>query len=358
MEKNDSYSRLQENKKLKSLFLIIFTLIIVSLIVIFRYYFWPFLFAVILYMALRPFHEKLVLFVRSRTLSSVIVIVILFLLILFPLFYLFITLADETYQLYLQVQTEIHSGSLYYIKKIEIINEFLDYFNIGVEDIISRLSEIIEKTSVAAFTSITKIISFPISFSINYFFMILMLFFLFKDGYKLDRSVYKTLPFPDDIEKNVINRLKEVIKVLLAGNLFVMLLQGFTLGLGFYISGISMPILWGSVGAILSLIPVVGTTLIWLPAVIYLLLTASYGMAIFLGTWSMSWYLLLENLLKPKLFGRKLNFHPLVFFFLLLGSIQAFSLPGVIIGPLLLTLFYSFWEIYKVFDEYNMWGGK
>jgi predicted PurR-regulated permease PerM len=48
-----------------------------------------------------------------------------------------------------------------------------------------------------------------------------------------------------------------------------------------------------------------------------------------------------------------LHFHPLIFFFLLLGSIQAFGLPGVIIGPLLLTLFYSLWEIYKLLDEYD-----
>jgi len=62
--------------------------------------------------------------------------------------------------------------------------------------------------------------------------------------------------------------------------------------------------------------------------------------------------MVLENLVKPKIFGDRLNFHPLLFFFLLLGSIQAFNLPGVIIGPIILSLFYSFWEIYKILDDY------
>ena len=96
--------------------------------------------------------------------------------------------------------------------------------------------------------------------------MVLMLFFLLKDGYKMGSTFYKVLPFPDDMEKNIVSRLKEVIRVLLAGNLLIMILQGLMLGVGFFIGGIKMPLLWGSLGAILSLIPVVGTVLIWLPA--------------------------------------------------------------------------------------------
>jgi predicted PurR-regulated permease PerM len=136
------------------------------------------------------------------------------------------------------------------------------------------------------------------------------------------------------------------------GNLFIMLLQGLMVGVGLFIAGLSTPLIWGTLAAMLSLIPVIGTTLIWLPASIYLYFTGNYAMAIFAAVWCFSWYMLLENLVKPKIFGDKLNFHPLLFFFLLLGSIEAFNLPGVIIGPIILSLFYSFWEIYKILDDY------
>jgi predicted PurR-regulated permease PerM len=110
--------------------------------------------------------------------------------------------------------------------------------------------------------------------------------------------------------------------------------------------------------AIFSLIPLVGTTIVWFPLVIYLVIIGSFLKALFLGIWCLAWYLLLENLVKPKVFGHKLNFHPVVFFFLLLGSIQAFGLPGILIGPLLLTLFFSLWEIYKMLREYDEYHYK
>ena len=124
------------------------------------------------------------------------------------------------------------------------------------------------------------------------------------------------LPFPEDIERDVIAKLVEAIKVLMAGNLLIMFLQGLMVGIGLYIAGFNMPLLWGSIAAILSLIPVVGTTFIWIPAVIFLILTKSYGYAVFLSVWCIFWYLSLENLLKPRIFGKKLNFHPLIIFFL------------------------------------------
>jgi predicted PurR-regulated permease PerM len=135
-----------------------------------------------------------------------------------------------------------------------------------------------------------------------------------------------------------------------------MVMQGTALGIGFFIAGIGMSQLWGSIAAILSLIPAIGTMFIWVPAVVYLIVSGNYLNSIFLGIWCLLWYQLLENLVKPKFFGEKLHFHPVIFFFLLLGSIQAFGLPGVIVGPLLLTLFYSFWNVYKLLDEYDMWN--
>jgi predicted PurR-regulated permease PerM len=104
---------------------------------------------------------------------------------------------------------------------------------------------------------------------------------------------------------------------------------------------------------VLSLIPVVGTTIIWIPAAAILALKGSYAAALFLGLWCLFWYFLLENLVKPVILGDRLNFHPLLFFFLLLGSIQTFGLAGVIAGPVLLTLFYSLWEIYQLLNEHN-----
>ncbi|MBP7604639.1 MAG: AI-2E family transporter, partial [Spirochaetes bacterium] len=137
------------------------------------------------------------------------------------------------------------------------------------------------------------------------------------------------------------------------GILLIMLVRGGAVGIGFFIAGINGALLWGSVAAVFSLIPVIGTSVTWLPAAVYLMAVGRVGWATFIFLWGLVWYLFLENFLKPKVFGERLHFHPLIFFFLLLGSLQAFGLSGVIVGPLLLTLFYSFLEIYRVLDEYD-----
>ena len=353
MADNESYIELQHNKTVKVLFLILFGAVIAGLVFIFRYYFWPFLFAVILYMALRPVYDLILRLVRKKGISASIMILVLIVAILVPVFLLILSIIDQVIQLYNIIQEQIKAGIINDIYKSAYVDKIIAYLNIDHKEITSKVTDIVKSASGMALDSAQKIISYPLNFILNFFFLLLMLFFMFMDGDKMAAVIYRALPFPRDLERNVIDRLKEVVRILLTGNLLIMILQGLFVGLGLFIADLPVALLGGSMAGLLSLIPVVGTSLVWAPAVIYLAVTGSYLMSLFLGLWCLIWYLLLENLLKPKLFGKKLNFHPVVFFFLLLGSIQTFGIPGVFIGPLLLTLFYSLWEIYKVMKEYD-----
>ena len=353
MADNESYIELQHNKTVKVLFLILFGAVIAGLVFIFRYYFWPFLFAVILYMALRPVYDLILRLVRKKGISASIMILVLIVAILVPVFLLILSIIDQVIQLYNIIQEQIKAGIINDIYKSAYVDKIIAYLNIDHKEITSKVTDIVKSASGMALDSAQKIISYPLNFILNFFFLLLMLFFMFMDGDKMAAVIYRALPFPRDLERNVIDRLKEVVRILLTGNLLIMILQGLFVGLGLFIADLPVALLGGSMAGLLSLIPVVGTSLVWAPAVIYLAVTGSYLMSLFLGLWCLIWYLLMENLLKPKLFGKKLNFHPVVFFFLLLGSIQTFGIPGVFIGPLLLTLFYSLWEIYKVMKEYD-----
>ncbi len=358
LEKRDSYFLLKEDIKLKRLFLILFGLVLFGLGFIYRYYLWPLLFALIFYLALRAFYERLVAIVRSRTIGSAVMILLIVLLILIPLFFLLLSLTNQTYELYLYAQQHFDPGRVNdWISRSAVVTFIDTKLHISRGEIIAKIMNVIQQTSLAVFSNLTGVLTFSVHLAVDFFFMLLILFFLFKDAYRFEKSFYRVLPFPDDIEKDVVDRLKEVIRILIMGNVVIMILQGFMVGVAYFAVGLRAPLLWGSIAAVLSLIPIIGTTLVWLPAVLFLFATGHYAGAVFLGTWCMIWYLLLENLVKPNMFGKKLNFHPLVFFFLLLGSIQSFGLSGVIIGPVLLTLFYSLWEIYKLLIDYNNTGG-
>ncbi len=350
MPKKESYFLIKENKTLRYLFLILLGLVICLLVYIFQYYLWAFLMALIFYFGLMPLHDAILRFVKKRSLSASLVILILFTGVLIPLFLLLVALADQIYQLYLFIQNNLEE--FLNIVNSPILQEVLDYLKLEKEVVIQKLISVLQVTAIGAFKSLTPIVGLSLGFMASFVFMLLMLFFLLKDAHQLEDSFYKVMPFPNDIEHDIVDRLKEAIRILVAGNMLIMFLQGLMLGIGLYIAGFSMSLLWGSLGAMLALIPVIGTSFIWIPAVLILLFKGSFLSAILLGCWSLFWYLLLENVVKPKVFGDKLHFHPLIIFFLLLGSIRAFSLPGILIGPLLLILFYSLWDIYKkLFNE-------
>jgi predicted PurR-regulated permease PerM len=354
IEKTDSYRNLQQNKKLKYLFLALFALLLFSMAYIFQYYFWPLLFALVFYIALSPLHDFIGRFVRRRSLSASIMVLLLILGFLIPLFFLLLNLADQSYDVYQFVEKKFKPAKMdEFFYRSSFIGDLARNLRISRGELIKKTTEIMQSASFSVFRNLTDLLTFSIRFSINFFFMLLILFFLFIEGGKFKEAIYRASPFPRDIENDIVNRLKEVIKVLIAGNLLIMLLQGGMVGLGFFIAGLDGPLLWGSVAAVFSLIPVIGTSVIWIPAAVYLLAAGRTGWAVFVFGWGLFWYLILENLLKPKVFGERLNFHPLIFFFLLLGSLQAFGLSGVIVGPILLTLFYSFLEIYRVLDEYD-----
>ncbi|MCL1833713.1 MAG: AI-2E family transporter [Leptospirales bacterium] len=353
MNERNSYNILLKNKTMKISFLILFAVILAFLVYIFRPYLWIFLYALIFYVALRPLHGLLLKYVKKRVISSSIIIFIIISLVIIPSLYLLAMLSQQIYTLYGKINLAATYDILKSIADHSFVDSILTFFEIEKVDLTTKILTSIKQISLSILPKTTMIVSYPMSFIINFFLMMLILFFLFKDAYNFEAAVYRILPLPMELEEDIVKRLKEVIYLVMVGNLLIMTLQGFLVGFGLFFAGIGTPLVWGTAAAILSLIPVIGTSLIWIPASIYLFAAGDYGMAIFVAVWSFLWYMILENIVKPKVFGDRLNFHPLLFFFLLLGSIHSFNLPGVIIGPIILSLFYSFWEIYKVIDDYT-----
>ena len=352
--RKESYIKLIESKKLNILFFILFSAVSISIIYIFSYFFWPFLFALILYIALKPLFNRINRYFKKRILSSTLVILSIIFFVIIPLFIILFILADQAYEFYIYLGNQFKQGNFNnFFHNNSIMKNIFSAVDIRQGEVLKPIVDVLSKTSFEIFSNVTAVISFSIKFILSLLTMLLILFFLFKEGDRFSRMLYRNLPFPKDIERSIANKISVVIKVLFAGNLFIMVLQGIVVGIGFWVFGFKMPLLWATVTAVLSLIPAIGTALVWVPAVIYLTATKSIISAIILGLWCLIGYLLLENLIKPNLFGKQLNFHPLIFFFLLIGSIQTFNLPGVIIGPILLSLFFSLWEVYKLLDKYR-----
>jgi predicted PurR-regulated permease PerM len=115
--------------------------------------------------------------------------------------------------------------------------------------------------------------------------------------------------------------------------------------------GVPNPVLWGTLTAIISIIPLLGAVMVWAPIVVYLIVigmvTGEYWRAVTLFLWGTFVISAIDNILKPKIVGEHARIHPLIILFGILGGIQLFGIPGILIGPLILTIFDVVIEIYK-----------
>lgn len=349
-----SYSEINNSKGQKIIFMILFAVVAMSVAVIFRYYIWPLFFAVISYIVLKPVRNSLAVKLKSKRIATYIVVAGFLFLIILPAILLLLLLANQSLEVYHYVSDNIRPENIkIYIYKNAQIKKMLAYFNIREKVMYGEVVKFVSKYSMDVFDSIMKAVGFSASFLINILFTVIILVFLFGEAHKVSAIVYKLLPFPDDVESDIFNRIKTVIKVLVFGNLMIMTLQGVMVGFGFLVFGVKVWMVGAAASAVFSLIPGVGTSIVWVPAVGYLLYLNKPKEAFLLGLWCLVSYLVLENIVKPKVFGKKLNFHPILLFFLLIGSVMTFNLPGIIIGPLLMTVLFSLWEIYRYLDLYG-----
>ena len=143
-------------------------------------------------------------------------------------------------------------------------------------------------------------------------------------------------------------KFTSVTRATLKGSLLIGLLQGTLAGIAFAVAGIHNAVFWGTVMAVLSVIPNVGAALVWIPAVVILILqgdpVTGIGLALFCGLVVGS----LDNVLRPILVGKDTKMHELMIFFSTLGGILMFGLAGIFIGPVIASLFITIWEMYGV----------
>jgi predicted PurR-regulated permease PerM len=159
------------------------------------------------------------------------------------------------------------------------------------------------------------------------------------------------IPIPEERYRQILRRFDNLSRGVILGQVVVGLIQGILAGLGFLFLGVPNPVLWGSLTGIISIIPLLGAAVVWVPVDIYLFVMATfngeYWKAIFLLAYGFCVISFIDNLLKPKIMGDNANIHPLIILFGILGGIQLFGLPGIIIGPLILTIFDVVIETYK-----------
>ncbi len=175
--------------------------------------------------------------------------------------------------------------------------------------------------------------------------MLYLTFFLLKDGRRYGNMVRTALPLRSDTRDRLIDHFVVVVRATMKGTVVVAVVQGVLGGVIFWLLGIEGALLWGTLMGFLSLLPAVGTGIIWVPVAIYLLLTGAYvkgAIMIFCGVFIIG---LVDNLLRPILVGRDTRMPDFVVLIATLSGLELFGLTGFIVGPVIAALFIAVWNM-------------
>jgi predicted PurR-regulated permease PerM len=170
----------------------------------------------------------------------------------------------------------------------------------------------------------------------HFFIMIFIVFYLVRDGWEmLQRGRYFS-PLRKEQEDELLHGIRVVAKSVLLGTFLTALCQGLVGGIGLALVGVP-GLFWGTVMGFSSLIPIVGTAFVWVPASVYLILMGSWKAATFLALWSILLAGSIDNFLRPFLMRGEGRMSPFYIFLAIIGGVQHFGLAGILYGPLILS---------------------
>jgi len=214
------------------------------------------------------------------------------------------------------------------------------------DTIIAKAGELVGALSSFLIDSLSSFTRLTIDAVFSSVVMLYVMFYFLTMGSQLLHKILYLLPLDDQSERRLLSRFTSVARATIKGTLVIGIIQGAICGSAFALAGIQAPVFWGSLMAVASIIPAVGTALIWLPALLILALTGDYTGAVILAVLCGLVAGNLDNLIRPRLVGRDTEMHDLFVLFGTLGGLSMFGLLGIIIGPIIAALFITVWEIY------------
>jgi predicted PurR-regulated permease PerM len=332
--------------------LIALAIILVLAFQVFRPFLLTFTVAASVALLLGPLHSRLTGGLRGQgTVAAGIIVLLTTLVILLPVAISLHLLARQAIVLAEWVRPYIQPAELQHLlqriiaERLPVLRDLLGPDEARLAPLVSRvlgqLAGFANALVQGALTGFTHIV-----FELLLF--LLMLFFLLKDGSRLRNELRPISPFSEEQEHLIFDHLGKTVKGALQSIVVVPLVQGVMATVGFLIFGVPSPFVWGSAVILAAMVPLLGSPLGWVPACVYLFVTAetwqAVGMLVY-GTVVISG---IDNVVKPLLLRGAAQIHPLLGFLSILGGVLAYGLSGFLVGPVVLSLVLSAIRIYRI----------
>jgi predicted PurR-regulated permease PerM len=331
-----------------------FLLLLVVVTVGFGWILWPYFGAIfwasILAILFTPMYRRLAARMNGRrTLAALLTLFASLLIVILPAAFISSMLLQQGLEVYQRVQ----SGDLDFARYARTImaslpswlTSMLDRFGVAtLADVQEKVSTGLSKSIKFLGSQALNIGSVTLEFVVSFMMMLYLLFFLLRDGGWLRARMRDAIPLSEDLQQNLSAKFTTVIRATIRGNIVVAVVQGALGGIAFWFLGIQGALLWAVLMAFLSLLPAVGTALVWLPVAIYLLATGETWQGIALITFGVVVIGLVDNVLRPILVGKDTKLPDYVVLFATLGGLAVFGFNGFVIGPLIAAMFMAVWD--------------
>jgi predicted PurR-regulated permease PerM len=309
--------------------------------------------ATVLVVVFYPVHRRLVERTKRPSLSAMISCLLVIFVILLPLSLITLALVREAsgaargIQSYLSALLDPNSALVG--RLIGWFGNFIDFEQLrNPQSIQEHLQQVLG--SVAQRT--LGLVGGALGIVVQIFFIIFTMYYLFRDGVKIVNALPDVMPLERTQSAEIFARTKDVVSASVNGVLVIAAIQGALGAIAFFALKVPSALVWGVVMTFLSLIPVAGAFVVWIPAAIFLAVTGHWVKAALLVAWGTLVIGTVDNFLRPKLVGEKTKLHELFIFFSVLGGLQVFGVLGLVLGPVVLAVTLALLDVMRHVDRH------
>jgi predicted PurR-regulated permease PerM len=293
-------------------------------------------------------YEDLVTRFRSRALAATVTVLSTLVLVIAPLLLVLGLVVNQAVRVTENVRPVVErliNDRGYLEQQLERIPGFERVAQYRGE-ILKRTGDVVNATGGFLASSLSNATQGTVTFIAQFLLFLYTLFFLLLDGPAIRDAILRNVPLRHDEKEQMIDRFVSVTRASLKGTVVIGIIQGSLSGVAFAVAGIPNALFWTVLMIVLSILPVVGGALVWVPACIILAGTGQVLTAVLLAAFCGIVVGSVDNVLRPRLVGRDTKMHDLVILFSILGGILTFGPIGFIIGPIIAGLFVTSWSIF------------
>ncbi|NIG33206.1 AI-2E family transporter [Pantoea sp. ICBG 828] len=332
-------------------FIVILAIVTIAFFDVLAPYFSAILWAAILAVIFAPLKSLLRRKMGDRNgLASFVTLLIICLIVFTPLAIITSSLVVEINTVYTKLQTNSAQFPAVFASLLQHLPEWAqtwlaDHNLNNAAQIQQKLSGFALKGGQYMAGSVFLIGKGTFTFTVGFGVMLYLLFFLLKDGAWLVGLILEALPLSTYVKHHLLMKFAAVSRATVKGTVVVAVVQGVLGGFAFWITDIDGSLLWGALMAFLSLIPAVGSAIVWVPAAIFFFATGALWKGLFLVGFFVIVVGLVDNILRPLLVGKDTKMPDYLILIATLGGMEVYGINGFVIGPLIAALFIACWNL-------------